>query len=355
MSSIGSQGKSSSSQEDSSPAQFVQSILQLRSRAPVASEEILTRVRMIEPLLHDTDPITPNWRRGISGTSGTMSSSRRQHMGGGGGGGSGGAANRWKNTNTVTSHEQPMVSAPYQKYQSRFKNTEAPVEETILNSIILNKLNKFSAKTYTEVRDFLYQILDNGETGFTKEFMRLVFKKSAAEDIFCPLYAKLLSELRTTYPVIQTEMNELFQSYITIFKDLDESESVDYKMFIERNIEKKYRLGYSQFLAELVILETVDLSSLQETFEVLITNIFVFGSKENKSNEIQEYADCLLRMARVVHKKNTNFFVNLRKQLYACIRVKLEEILESTRETFPSITPKSRFALMDIRDNLQKN
>ena len=202
--------------------------------------------------------------------------------------------------------------------------------------------------------DFLYQILDSGETDFTKEFMRLVFKKAAAEDMFCPLYARLLSEIRTTYPIIQTEMKELFETYLTIFQDLDESDSLSYKAFVERNIEKKYRLGYSQFLAELVIMETIDLASLEKTFDILIGNISILGKQEGKANEVQEYADCLLKMSKVVHKKNTSFFVHLRKGLYEVLRVRLEEILNSSKEAFPSLIPKSRFAMMDIRDNLQK-
>ena len=100
--------------------------------------------------------------------------------------------------------------------------------------------------------------------------MRLVFKKAAAEDMFCPLYARLLSEIRTTYPIIQTEMKELFETYLTIFQDLDESDSLSYKAFVERNIEKKYRLGYSQFLSELVIMEKIYLASLEKKFYILI-------------------------------------------------------------------------------------
>ena len=332
-----------------STEETIQAILTLRHRAPQVSEEILYRIRAIESLLHDNEAVVPNWRRGISGNNSQVRGRQQGH-----------APQpppnaRWKNTPPVEGQNQGQGQVVQnQKYQSRFKNTDAGIDDTILNTIILNKLNKFSASTYTDVRDFLYQILDSGQTDFTKEFMRLVFKKAAAEDMYCPLYARLLSELRTTYPVIQTEMSELFHAYLTIFHDVDESDSVNYKAFVERNLEKKYRLGYSQFLAELVILETVDLASLEKTFEILICNISRLGWVEGKVHEVQEYADCLLRMSKVVHKKNTGFFVNLRKQLYEVLRVRLEEILNSPKEDFPSLVPKSRFALMDIRDNLQK-
>jgi len=334
-----------------STEETIQAILTLRHRAPQVSEEILYRIRAIESLLHDNEAVVPNWRRGISGNNSQVRGRQQGHVP------QAPPNTRWKNTplpeNQVANGGQGQV-IQNQKYQSRFKNTDAGIDDTILNTIILNKLNKFSASTYTDVRDFLYQILDSGQTDFTKEFMRLVFKKAAAEDMYCPLYARLLSELRTTYPVIQTEMNELFHAYLTIFHDVDESDSVNYKAFIERNLEKKYRLGYSQFLAELVIMETVDLASLEKTFEILICNISRLGWVEGKVHEVQEYADCLLRMSKVVHKKNTGFFVNLRKQLYEVLRVRLEEILNSPKEDFPSLVPKSRFALMDIRDNLQK-
>ena len=337
-----------------STEETIQAILTLRHRAPQVTEEVLSKLRAIEHLLHENETAVPNWRRGISGNTTNPSRVRQQ-----------GHTqhpvqvpqnNRWKNTPPAEQQGGQSQGPPVQnqKYQSRFKNTDAGIDDTILNTIILNKLNKFSASTYTDVRDFLYQILDSGQTDFTKEFMRLVFKKAAAEDMYCPLYARLLSELRTTYPVIQTEMSELFHAYLTIFHDVDETDSANYKEFIERNLEKKYRLGYSQFLAELVILETIDLASLEKTFDILICNISRLGWVEGKMNEVQEYADCLLRMSKVVHKKNTGFFINLRKQLYEVLRVRLEEILNSPKEDFPSLVPKSRFALMDIRDNLQK-
>ena len=335
------------------PIEF-QAIMNLRTSCTTASAEIREKMHSIEHLL--TEEVTaPNWRRGA--TSAGIAPPTSHGVGSRRGPppptsmGKQGAQQipgRWKNTTDATSAQQPQ-----QKYESRYKNSETDVEDTILNKIIMNKLNKFSAATYKEVRDFLYQILDSGETDFTKEFMRLVFKKAAAEEIFCPLYAKLLNELRVTYPVIRTEMVELFESYLTIFKNMDEISATDYNAFVERNTEKKYRLGYSQFLAELVTLEAIDIKSLEQTFSILIMNIHTFGSKEHQNSEVQEYTDCLLRMSRVLHKKNTHFFINLLKAIYAVVQERLNWILESPRDAFQSISPKARFALMDIRDNLQ--
>jgi hypothetical protein len=56
-----------------------------------------------------------------------------------------------------------------------------------MNNIILSKLNKFSGATYSDVRDFLYQILGSGESDLgemVRQFMLLVFKKAASEEVY---------------------------------------------------------------------------------------------------------------------------------------------------------------------------
>lgn len=329
------------------PVQSIQAILNLRVKAP-PPESALTAMRNIETLLNPIESGS-NWRRGVPTGAGNP---RRVPST------SSSLNSRWKSSGSLSGfsgNDSPgKLDSPIPpKYESKFRNTEAAIEDTILNTIILNKLNKFSESTYRDVRDFLYQILDSGETDFIKEFMRLVFKKAAAEEIFCPLYAKLLAELRATYPVIQTEMIDLFQRYLMIFQNLDNNQNVDYQAFVARNSEKKYRLGYSQFLAELVILEAVDPASLEKTFCILIQNILRDGKEQNQITDVQEYADCLLRMSRVFHKKNTLFFQNLRKSLFEKISPDLELVLSTAKEDLPSLTPKSRFALMDVRDNLK--
>lgn len=329
------------------PIVVIQSVMNLKNRQFSIREDHTTVMKKIEPLLNPVE-VASNWRRGVnSGANASRNKNSSQTS----------LNSKWKgSTSSLSSQgvDTPKPETPVvMKYESKFKNSEAAVESTILNTIILNKLNKFSASTYHEVRDFLYQILDSGEIDFTKEFMRLVFKKAAAEEIFCPLYAKLLSELRATYPIIQNEMVELFDSYLMIFQDITNSDNDTYQEFVCKNLEKKYRLGYSQFLAELVILEAVDTKSIEKTVNILISTIHSLGRKEQQNSEIQEYADCLLRMTRVFYKKNTLFFINMRKTLYQIVQQKLEEILNEPREKFPSIQPKSRFALMDVRDNLQ--
>jgi len=249
------------------------------------------------------------------------------------------------------------TSGPYVavRYQSQFKNSSQPVEDKILNNIILSKLNKFSSTTYNDIREFLYQILGSGESDLAdmiRQFMLMVFKKAASEDVYCSLYAKLLSEISVRYSVILEEMHKLQENYLMIFDEVEEKEGGEkYETFVQKNIEKRYRQGYSQFLAELSILEIINLSHLEQTFRRIFDMITKNGVLADKRTLLEEYADCLLRMSRVFKKKQTQFLISARSSLLAISKPTIDSILEN-KDLYPSVSPKVRFILMDVKDNL---
>ena len=255
-----------------------------------------------------------------------------------------------------TSQPAGSPPPPVVKYQSRFKNSTQPVEDKILNNIILSKLNKFSPKTYTEIRDFLYQILGSGEVAdlqeMIRDFMRLVFRKAAIEEVFCPLYAKLLCEISGRYRVILEEMNTLQSNYLTIFDNVQEAGGADYDTFVELQKSKQFRVGYSQFLAELTALEILDLGLLNSTFSRILTNMKTFGKEDDKKTLLEDYSDCLVRMAKVLRKKQTGFFVRARQGLLEVCSPAIQEMTQSPAD-FPSQSMKTKFALMDVLDILK--
>jgi len=242
------------------------------------------------------------------------------------------------------------------RYKSKFQNANQGVDVTILNNIILSKLNKFSGTTYADVRDFLYQILGSGDADvgeMVRQFMLMVFKKAATEEIYCALYAKLLAEISSRYTVISQEMQKLQENYLEIFDDIEEvAEGQDnYEVFVEKNKNKRYRLGYSQFLAELAALEFLDLSNLEKTFQKLMDLLLKFAAVPDRKVLIEEYTDCLVRMSRVVKKKSSLFFIAARKSLLSISKETIDTLI-AKKEDYPSLSPKARFILMDVRDNL---
>jgi hypothetical protein len=336
---------------------------------PVAS--VCSAVASLKDLCELNSAAAVDWRRGATGQQASRG------FGGGGGGQTLRPIFRNSSGTSIASQQSGAASSPVQaqspstgrspftpagvtpsppaRYQSMFKNSAKPVEDKILNNIILSKLNKFSTGTYNDIRDFLYQILGSGDEGLVemvREFMTMVFKKAAREEVFCPLYAKLLAEISSRYKVILEEMHKLQANYLEIFDDVEEPEGgEDYEAFLAKNKDKQYRQGYSQFLAELAGLEILELSNLEQTFQKIFELMLKFGALEGKKALLEEYADCLLRMSRVLKKRGAPFFIQARGILLRNSAAALEE-LHQNREKYVSLSPKARFILMDVKDNL---
>ena len=132
-----------------------------------------------------------------------------------------------------------------------------------------------------------------------KCFMKLVFEKAASEEIFCPLYAKLLSELSSQYPVLLNEMDNLYSQYMEIFDEV--SENIDnYNEICKRNIEKKYRRGYSQFLAELIKHDVIEVDIFIKIINKIISQIEQNSKNNDAIKPNDECADCLMKITKAI-------------------------------------------------------
>jgi hypothetical protein len=288
--------------------------------------------------------------------------------------GGAGASSRTPTSTTNTSVSIPLV-APVaaggagtsdthtkytsQKYVSKFKKTSDKVEDTILNTILLGKLNKFSEINYDEIKEFIMHIIDNGETDMIKCFMKLVFEKAASEEIFCPLYAKLLSELSSRYPVLLTEMANLYVQYMAIFEEVKEDEAETYNEFCKRNVEQKYRRGYSQFLAELTKHNVIDSATFMKTVMKIITQVNINIKNKEAIKLIEEYADCLQRIMRAI--KPSYAVESDIDDMIASIRstIKGEPLVHITPLTIKNaesvgLSNKARFTFLNICEDIQK-
>jgi hypothetical protein len=261
------------------------------------------------------------------------------------------SVSRWRG-NGGQKPQGKSVGPPSQsgRYVSKFRSQESAVEDKILNQVILNKLNKFSAANYDEIKSFLQQILDSDEKEFLQSFMVLVFKKAAAEPTYCSLYARMIGELSVEYKTLRNELETLYNSYLTIFEEVSETETKNYESFVQRNREKFHRLGYSQFLAELTSLGVLQQEQLEKLYTTIINQIHIHAVGEDKQQLIDEYIDCLLRMTRAFQKKQLPVLVQIRQGLSKACEVPMTDILSKRSTVYPGITKKSSFALMDCLD-----
>jgi hypothetical protein len=342
----------------------IQDVLSLRETCTLAlSDEMLQRIRLIREKCaqaearEGTAPIP--WRRGP----GPQPSNGG--VGGSGGGGNKQLPNKWRNggnsggnhhrpapsSNHTTPHPPTPSRAPHQKYISKFQNTDTPVEDKILNTVILNKLNKFSASNYDEIKGFLQQILDDNASDFLKAFMLLIFKKAATESNFCPLYARMIAELSESYSVLRSELKDLYRKYLDIFDEVSEEQCKDYETFVQRNREKQLRLGYSQFLAELTRLGALELSDLELLYSKIMTLMYTLGKEgATKTLVIDEYIDCLLKMSQAFSAGNSAKLTEIRNGLRDVCVPKLTEMYSQRTANFPGVSKKASFTILDCLD-----
>ena len=330
----------------------VQQILALKPALRPASDELGKRVQFIRVRsLHESNSRneTTGWRRHQSHQDSSTS--------------------RWRQPSTVNNYQHPSTTqntvrftsssaslnslasngsvspvvsptptGPPMRYVSRFHNGSKVGDDQILNTVILNKLNVFSVKTYDDVKNFLFQILGSDQREFVREFTWLVFRKAAAEDKYCALFAQLLADIRKEYPVILEEIQQLHTTYLDIWDVTGSNCKVD----------RSCRLGYSQFLAELTVLHVLDAETISKTLETLKRSIHYCLPEEKFKETVEEYFDCLRRLCSAKISKEI-------QQVICSILLKdFETWITEDRQKNPGLSNKSRFACMDLKDLLSK-
>jgi hypothetical protein len=330
--------------------------------------------RLVEILRREMEVPAPGFRTGTGQTAPSVSSARdggrgsgtappsnwRSGVGGGRfGNATGGQQNFHKSSSAQSFHtsassprtpssssSQPVTSRPVvARYQSRFKST-GDIQEKILNTVIGNKLNAFTPLTYNDTRDFIYQIMDSGETEFTRDFIEKVFAKATLEDLYCGLFAKLIAEIAHRYPVMYEEMNKYHGEFMKIFDTVQEDTAAEYTDLVK---EKQYRMGYGQFIAELAGLNALEKSQLMIMVTKVMDKIWQISSEENKSKTVEEFIDCLVRLTTSLRDRCPKFFIGVKGELGEVI-LERAGVLIARSTPRPSLTNKARFGLMDLRD-----
>ena len=251
-----------------------------------------------------------------------------------------------------TSAFDTRTSAPPPKqnvgrYQSRFK-TEGDMNDKILNTVIGNKLNSFTKLTYNDTRDFIYQIMDSGETEFIKDFIEKVFSKATVEELYCALFAKLIAEIAHRYPIMYEEMKRYHNEFLKVFEDVQEGTGDSNTVAKQR----QYRLGYGQFISELAGQNALEKEQLLAMVLKVMDNIWALSSQEDKVNAVEECVDCLVRLTKSLMEKSPKFFKDVKGDMGMRILERITALVTKKAGDRPSLSPKARFGLMDLKDIL---
>ena len=303
--------------------------LRFMQTSVVFPEDIRARIASLRVPTEDTTRMSTNWRSGPSQGSGRVFPGHRSQppMSGGGSG------------------SVPRSRKPAPRFGNR-GNAEASVEERMMDRI-RDKMNKFSETTYEATKAWLTQLLDSGETDFLTDFITMVFEKAAMEKMFCPLYARLITELCGGFPHLRGELIRIFSEFIKVFEEANEpakaggeGEGSAYQAFLALRERRKYRRGYSAFLSEIGRLGVISAEDVLRTCSVIVESLIIAKGTDDQHLLCEEYADCLTVLTKGLALKAADPIM---------MRVKLA----MDRVGSPSLSNKARFALMDITDRVK--
>lgn len=239
------------------------------------------------------------------------------------------------------------AAAPPLAFSSAAIKANVATEDRILAKV-KGKINKIGPSTYDSTKTFMQQILDSDETDFLDDFMKFVFQKAATESAFCPIYARLLHELSDEFTHLRDVMRTLFRDYTSIFSEVDpvapDPSCESYKEFVEGQERKKFRRGYSQFVAELVKHGEVDLEGFRTLLFQIVDVIVGFHNDSGKKQLAEEYIDCLSNMCKSASS------ILIANTWSADIVTRLTELVTKPAASLPGFSPKARFALMNLKD-----
>jgi hypothetical protein len=259
---------------------------------------------------------------------------------------------RYKHSNSQTPTEtnsSPTIFPSGGRYVSAIVS-EKNVDDRIIGHI-RSKLNKFSGNNYDSVKSFLEQIMNSGETEFISEFMDLLFAKAGSEEIYCELYARLLSELTDKFPHLVTEISSIYSNYISIFqeaRDIPDQGTADYKKFLEAQLRKKFRYGYSHFLAEIYNKNLLPNDAIEITIKAILDSLNKLEKDVSNTLLVEEYLASLHKIICTINIAKSAPYPPYIDNMVDT----LKKIIDKPKENTLGFTTKSRFKIMDIVEAL---
>jgi len=207
------------------------------------------------------------------------------------------------------------------------------------------ELNKISESNYDSTKRFMQDFLDPSDTKFLTIFVKATFETAASSVVLCKICTRLLCELAEEHPHVRSELHRMFAEFMLIFDDTigtPEVNAVNYPAFLEAQIRKRARRGYSRFIAELVLLKELPAAAYLELLEIVTRSLVRASTSEDNQNECVEYADCLKLLFQTAVRPSGEWLSAI------------AALAKTTAATMPpGMTSQARFALLDIVDRLK--
>jgi len=129
----------------------------------------------------------------------------------------------------------------------------------------------------------------------------------------------------------------------------------------KRNVEKKYRRGYSQFLAELIKHDVIDAETFMKSIVKIISQVEGKRLCADSIKLNEEFADCLMKITKAIwtdpssddEDESENKIRSIRTTLKDEIAERIQPLTVRNAEAV-GLSNKARFTFLDIYEGIQK-
>ena len=211
---------------------------------------------------------------------------------------------------------------------------------------VTGNLNKISNLNYEKIWNNIKNLyLENKEDFDFISFVDDIFDKATMQPTYCPLYVKMCTDMIAELKGIQLdeEFTKLITDKCQKFKDMisdinlkkdDVLDVNDYDDFCQKNKQRFYKKGFSQFIGELYRSSFLDCSFIEEYVKALVDN--TLNTLNREDIDVEDNIICLEKLIETCFNyrelQSKVFFENIKlikdhKILPKKIKFKIMDIL----------------------------
>lgn len=219
---------------------------------------------------------------------------------------------------------------------------------------IRSNLNKMSIKTYDEINTNVISNIDelinqNISDEEKNKISNIIFEIASSNRFYSKLYANLYSNLLSKYEFIQMIFKEKLASIGDILNNVYYiSPDENYDLFCKMNNENEKRKALVSFFINLVFYDVIAVNKIEELLIQLLDNLNNLIKEENKKFVVDEYIEIIFILYNKDLFNNNNNNTSINKDNHTKIIENIRYLAGVKVKTYPSLSSKSIFKLMDI-------
>lgn len=236
-----------------------------------------------------------------------------------------------------------------------FKKTELVKSETRVDKVIDDirlALNKVTETNFSSIKEEIIALLEKALTVEHSEddllkIGKSIFEIGSMNKFWTELYAKLYKDLLGIFPVMKGISEINFINFGKLFDNIRYvSPDENYDLFCEINNENDRRKGMSSFFVNLMgqnIISGESLGLIVENLVNTIKTLIVTDGNKEQIDEISENVFIIMDKGYDMLKETWEEFDNINSYL--------KEITNMKKQNYPSLTNKTIFKFMDLKDS----